>query len=490
MRALHLPRPLKPVAPWPVPDHDHAPKIMSAAPAMTISNSATLPRSWPIGSANASYAVPAFVNGGTFSISRTLPKADPVSTQAFNAELTITQDSAGTQAGGTAQISFYHEGESLELGFHSDVDGFLVRIDGEYPALEPIRMAGSFPFALFEFGERRRRRIDLFVYKTPFIEARTGPNDSLWAAPIRGPRTICVGDSFSQPAVNSWIHWFAEAMGWDDVWASGVGGTGFVKTVDGTKQNFRQRVQADVIAFRPQLVFVHGSVNDLGEDIAALRANSEDFVRQVHRALPECIVAGGMNTPFGIEYWTADMLDHADALREGLEAGGAAWISPIELPIARRGTAPGGNVQLLDAIVAGKAGNTGDPTQVDAFTGFRIASDMANPAANLRLGATVEIGTGATRERKVLTAYTRVGGKQVFGFDGSFRYDHPAGEPVREVGPCMVTGLGNSAVPKGWGNADLYVGGDQYHPGAAGRLALGQCNAAMLKDHLRAIGRA
>ena len=489
MRALHIPRPQKSLAPWPLPMQHHGPRQMADPPAIAITNTPTLPRRWPIGTGLSSWPVTAVPMGGNYTISRGIPAADGGPTLAYAAGDTVTQNREGVRAPSSTQISFYHEGERLELHFQIMLDNFLLKIDGEYVSIDPLTASGTNPHFLIEFGSRRLRRIDIVTFKSPFIQARTQPGDALYAAPVRGPRMIVVGDSFTTSDPDSWVNWFADGMGWDDVWASGVGGSGYCSDALGNRLTFIERVQADVIDHRPDIVFIHGSVNDLGFTPAEVREAARTYVSTVRRALPDCLVAGGINTPYGVEFWHPSSLDVVDALREGFESAGGAWMTPLEMPMTQIGEPIGIRATLSASIIAGRPGNSGTPDQVDVASGFRINSDPADPGTILRTGSTVEIGTGATRERVVLTAQSVVAGKLAFGFDGAFKFAHAPGEAVREVGPCHMTGLGNVNTPTGWGTADLYVGPDEYHPSAAGKIALGQANAALLRDYLARSGR-
>lgn len=487
MRALHIPRPTRSAAPWPVRWSGNAPRVMGGPPSMTVSPTANLPKRWPVGSGSAFHHVSSFPIGGVYNFARGVPAASDIS-QYFVTEPSVTQDRSGTRATAGAMISFFHEGSALELMFHSTAEGFLLRIDDEYVGLDPIVASGTLNNFLFDFGSRALRRVDVIAYKASFLEAHTDPSDAVWAAPIRGPRAICMGDSFTTATPTSWSNWFADAMGWDDVWTSGVGGTGYLADANGSRIPFVERVEADIIAYRPEVVLIHGSVNDGYLDPRDVEAAVYQTVDTIRRHLPECIVAGGSNTPYGAEFVYPSSRDTIEATRAGFEAAGGVWLTPTELPLRFSGEQVGIRATLLDAVLAGKAGNSGSPAGVDSATGFRIDSDDADPGTKLRVGATVEIGSGETRERAVLTAQTSSGGKQVFGFAGDFKFDHAAGEPVREVAPSVITGTGNSVSPSGWGNADLYVGQDQYHPSTAGHMSIGQANAALLKQHLLARG--
>lgn len=486
MRALFMP-----VSPgvqprWHMAAPDHVPTLIETPPALTVSSSPGLPRPWFTGSGNSSYPLASHPVGGHFSFCRGVPDVSGP-TLGLRPASTVTTHVDGTRVPSGQQFSFYHEGDSLELHFQNNDKGYLLKIDGKYLSFTPQIDAGQ-TYTRLDFGDVRRRRFDLITYKASFAGIWTGRQDTVYAAPIRGPRVICVGDSFSEASAHGWTNWFAEALGWDDVWTSAVGGTGYTDDGSGITPSWRDRIHDDVVAYAPDLVFFHGGVNDLSESTGVIYDAVRDTVASVRAALPGCIIAGGMNTGSGIESWASSQLDGYDAARNAFVEAGGAWMSPLELPMGFTGPQVGISAQLMDPVAAGRAGNGGTPDSLSGQSGFRVNTSSATPESNLRIGSTVEIGTGATRERVVITTNALSGGRFVFGFDGVFRYAHAAGEPVREVPPCYLTGQGSLLSPTGWGNADRYVGDDGFHPSPEGHIALGLVNARLLRQHLTKLG--
>ncbi|WP_164931238.1 SGNH/GDSL hydrolase family protein [Erythrobacter sp. HKB08] len=461
---------------------------MASPPPFAVSSTRSLPRAWFAGSGNVSYPIASQPTGAHFTFARGLPDTTGP-TLGFRSAATVTSDLAGPRVPASQQFSFYHDGAAIELHFQNNSKGVLVKIDGQYLSLDPITTDGE-QYIRIDFASRDVRRIDLVSYKSAFAGVWTGTGDGIWAAPARGPRAICMGDSFTTAAPTGWTNWFADAMGWDDVWTSGIGGTGYVANASGLSPNWNERLEADVIAYRPEVVFLFGSVNDMSYGPQAVGAGVRSLVSRLRKALPDCVVAGGMNTAFGVEAWPSESWDVLDAAKAAFTEAGGAWMSLLEMPMEFSGPAVGNAGMLMDNLAAGRAGNTGTPTAVDASAGFRVNTSSSTPDTNLRIGATVEIGSGATRERVVVTAVGLSGGKQIYGFDGALRYAHAAGEPVREVGPAYITGRGTSVAPSGWGTGDIYVGDDGYHPNDHGHRMIGMLNASMLKRHLRSTGRA
>lgn len=482
MAALHIPRPaarsLTPLPP-------ELTTLALADPAPLVSESATplLPRHWPSASGTEFYQMASNPQGGVFSFCRGLPGAGPAGIN-YGEEPVATFSRAGPRGTLGQQWSFIHEGTRLELQIRNNQFGFLLRIDNRFLSLEPYRTTGQ-PFVMLDFGSHASRRIDIISWQLAFAGVFTDTTDSIHAADLRGPRTIVFGDSFTTPDTVNWPVWFGHALGWDDVWPSGVGGTGFVADGLGTAWSLPDRVMQDVVPYRPDIVFLHAGLNDLGKDPAAVEAAAALTVTRIRRHLPAALVLGGADTAFGIESWDAQALEVLDAIRRGLQHAGAGWISPVELPLAFGGRPIGAEATLFAPVVAGQPGNDGSPATVSYPNGFTCTTATDTPLANLRVGSVVEIGSGPTRERVAITTTGFVVGRLVYGFDGAMRYDHAAGEPVREVGPCFVTGHGSGLNPSGWGNADRFVGEDGFHYNAAGNRALGAVNAALLRHYLR-----
>lgn len=463
------------------------PRLTANKPTSTTASSASLTRFWPAGSSNVSFRNASHTLGATFNYARGVADSQGP-TLSFSPASTVTATLDGSRVSAGQQFSFFHDGTQLELYLQNNAQGILIKIDGGYFGFDPIITASN-SFIKLDFGTRAIRRIDLIGYKTAFAGVYTAPEDSIWAAPISGPRVICVGDSFTTPSANGWVNWFADCMGWEDVWTSGVGGTGFCATASGTKPTFGARLDADVVAYRPDLVYLFGGINDIGFSPTEAAAAVESAVSFLKRKLPSAVIVGGMNTAKGVESWNAAALNVHDAMADAFRRAGGAWLSTLQMPHKFTGPPIGYNTALMDNLVAGRPGNLGTVTSVNGTCGFRINSSSTTADTNLRIGACVEIGTGATRERVNITAVSSSGGRLVYGFAGSLQYAHSAGEPVREVGPAYIAGTGSTNAPRGWGSADLYIGDDGFHPSAAGQRAIGQVNAMMLTQHLREIGR-
>jgi hypothetical protein len=327
-----------------------------------------------------------------------------------------------------------------------------------------------------------------------FYGVNVEPGDMVMGAPIRGPRVLVLGDSFSTPSPIKWHAYFADALGWDDVWAAGVGGTGYVATNAGASKKFYDRVASDVIAYAPDIVLILGSINDASQAAATVQAEAQACVQAIRAALPGCLVIGGYNATGGIEKMTSGALDVMDATKAGFTAAGGVWLNPIEMPLAYiGGTLP--STTLAQAHAAGRVGASPNSAP---FAGGSNTSALglycnatSSAGVNLRVGSTVELGSGATRERVVITGLKQISGSGVsYAFDGTLQYAHSSGETVREVGPSYLTGRGYGGATTGWGNADLLVSSDHTHPTQAGDEALGMVTAQLVRNYLQTMSAA
>lgn len=457
------------------------PAAMPVPPTVTTGAVPTLGRAWFAASGNASYALASSPRGGVFTVSRTLASSTNL---ALGASLTVTSNTGATpNAAGSLAVSFLHEGSNLELAVFAAV-GMLVRVDGQYISLTPT-VIGSSTYYKMAFGSRAVRRIDVLGQGISFIGAYTDWTDTLYPAPVRGPRVLCLGDSFSTNAIDGWINWLTDCTGWDDIWASGVGGTGYVSTAGGVSKKYRDRVATDVIPFAPDIVLVLGSRNDVSQPVATLQTEAAGVVSQIRAALPNCLIVGGFNASGGVETMTSAWLDTMDATRIGFTSAGGVWLNPIEMPIGFSGPVPASTVNAAHA--AGRAGNAGTPATVSGLTGVQANTNTAG-TTNLPFGGQViEIGTGATRERINVTSTAVSGGKIMYGFDGVLQYAHAAGEPMTMVGPSYLTGRGRLGATTGFGNSDIYVSADSVHPSPDGHRALAMAQATLLRNYLTSL---
>jgi GDSL-like Lipase/Acylhydrolase family len=386
---------------------------------------------------------------------------------------------------GAWQLGFWHEGQAIELhvqsGDNAGAVGTLVRVDGEFTTLTPQLLANG-QYVKYDFGSAKRRRIDLLTNANLHAIGVGHQSDAIQAAEVRGPRVICVGDSLTGTKPGGWPTWFAHAMGWDDVWYSGVGGTGY--STPGGGKKFRDRILTDVVAFAPDIVIFLGSRNDYSLSPTTVGADALAAYQAVRSALPDALIIAGANISGGVETLLANAWNVIEAMKTACESVGGLWLNPVDQPLGYYG----GTVPATVLTAARSVGTAGYPTSGGSANDPGVFVDgnciyCENAGGKmLRIGSTVEIGTGATRERVRITSASF----GAYGFDGSLQYAHASGEPVREVGPCLFTGRGWTGAPSntGWGNAAAAIGSDGVHLTDAGSRLYGMCMAQMVRHAL------
>lgn len=482
-----------------------APRVAATPPTISVSAAATLPR--PIYAASSSPPYVASQSAGSpFAVSRTIPAITTTGGVAFAAEPTVTSGTGNRNGYSLRQFSVLLDDSAIEILTQGAANRYYIKVDGEYlpdtlasPATLYHSATAANQWRKIDFGTRKVRRIDVIgggggADTLNFCGFAINANGAINPAPIRGPRVIIQGDSFSENTLHSWTHWFAETMGWDDVWTSGVGGTGFLANAGGGSLKFRDRLATDVAPWSPDIVIVLGGQNDLSTSAPALQVEAALYAATVRALMPNALLIGSCNSARGPESLSATALAARDAIRDGFISGGGIWLDITEQPLYGAGA----HTSLLSAVAAGRAGNTGVVTTTSGATGIPCVSTAEAPASEvgLRIGSTVDIGTGATRERKVVTGIAFSGGKPVYAFDGSFQYAHAAGEPVVEVGASYISGRGHAGAVTGWGTADLWCSDDTIHPTKTdllsapytnGHYAIGRMVGSMVQRHLETL---
>lgn len=440
------------------------------ASTLTTTNNASLTRFWPAIETDRSVAQGgSTVTGPYFTYTRA--GAPSVKGSADWDHLFVTWKNVSYGANKTSNgycVAFMFDGDMLSFDVQGIGGGSIMwRVDDQFVSLTPTAVPGNGAenYAFLNFGSRALRRVELWGSSAPFSGVYTRPTDSIVPAPIRGPRTIIIGDSFTEGAganggLNDYVANFATALNWDDVWGSGVGGTGYL-AVNGTSQKYRDRIASDVIPFAPQLIFITGGYNDSASTAAAIGAEAQALVSALKAALPSVKIV--MVAP----YWTGGpatmsklILDQTAALKAVADSNSCYWISLTELPL-RNGVAP--NSSTLSAAAATNA------TSLSA-------------AGRLGVNQTYKFPDGTKFQVKAITG----SGPYTVTTDGPIQTAQANGAAITEVGPSLWQGTGAVGATSGWGNCDLIVSSDHVHPSAAGHMLIGNALAARAIDVLRA----
>lgn len=364
-------------------------------------------------------------------------------------------------------ISFYFEGTQLELLFKGQLGDLLVKVDDQYVSLTPtsVTATGTPYFMPITFATRDIRRIDVLMRGLVWGGVNTGPNDTIRRAETRGPRCIILGDSFTEGtgatagASSAWTRSFQETLGWDDVWASGDGSTGYLSPGVAGRVKFRDRVIHDVIGYNPDVVVVQGGINDYATFTpAAVQAEALTLFQQILASVPNAMMIvlspfwrGGAST-----YPVATgqtLIQCRDAIKAAAAAVNATFLDVLEMPF---------------------------PPYVRSLTTTLAANSLAGAAsvssvAPIAPRSVIQIGLDRA-EVKTSTG----GGPYTLTLDGTLTSAHTSGDTVTQVGASLWTGTGRVGATSGYGNSDLMVSSDSTHPTQEGHDVIGQTIAALL----------
>jgi hypothetical protein len=359
-------------------------------------------------------------------------------------------------------MCFQHYGSVLEIEFTANAAStFLLKVDGEYTTLTPYQCVANTNYIWkFDFGSANDRKIEYIGYNMVPTSVWTGETDSINTTVVSGPLVMCYGDSWTGGPF-CWPLAFGDALGLDNVWASGAGGSGAIATNGGTRKTLEGRFLQDVVPYNPAMLVIFSGTNDAG---IATQSQIYDAYLSLYRLararLPDALIFAAMNTPAG---WSLSannyqVLNCMDAMKQAAADAGIAWLPFLELPLV--GTAAPQSGTVYEAVSGGGA------------TMIKLAP------VGIPVGATVEVGTGTTRERLVVKAISHSPQRTQCTIEAC-KHAHAVGEPWTHVGPSFFTGKGNTSTPTGYGNSDVLLDGTN-HPNLIGYASIGRQMAALV----------
>jgi len=367
------------------------------------------------------------------------------------------------------KVSFMLDGIAFEVRARNANGKYRVWVDDQLVSETAVSLVndGTDGYTLVTLADKRPRRIDLELYNVPFGGIVTAATDSVWSAPLRGPRTIFVGDSFAEgtgspnTGADCLVRAFGHALGWDEVVASPIGGTGYLNP--GSYVKYRDRLAADVIAYAPEVVVWSGGINDSpvtnpAWTAAAVGAEASACFAAVTAALPNALqIVNGTWYHNGPESWPVWIIPLRDAVRAAALAAGCLFVDLLEMPL--------GHAAVSTTTSSGASAG---------------ATTIAGLAAPIPAGSTVSINN---IDRRVITSRSGT---------GPYTITVPAlttavpATPVTiaTVGPALWSGTGRVGATTGAGNSDLYVSTDGVHPSQAGHNAIGTAAGRLLLAQL------
>lgn len=356
-------------------------------------------------------------------------------------------------------VSFIHTGTQFAIYMGGYSERILIKVDDQYVTMTPHNFAndGSLNYGSVVFATAGRRRIELLISSgtnPPFGGVYTDAGDAIQPANVRGPRVIMVGDSFcegsnaaSGPCSNYPVV-FSELMGWDDVWTSGVGGTGFLNAGVG-HLTYRQRLATDVFPYNPDIVFVQGSTNDGSSTDAAVGAEALLTFQAIQAALPKTLIcAFGPTLNVGVAYANQNTVKQRATIKAAVQAVGGLFIDIQQMPVSALTT----------------------PQVTTLNSGYSSGVTTIQTVAPLVPGTTYQFADGSC-----LACATVSGSGSPFTANiDKLTNSQSGGATMTQVGSCLWTGNGNVSSPAGNGNCDTLVSSDTLHPTQFGHEALAE----------------
>lgn len=240
---------------------------------------------------------------------------------------------------------------------------------------------GSRHLLSFDFsGDRSVKRICLEFATVPFGGIYVPKTSTLWKPQPYLDKVIVLGDSIAGGSTmntgssqGSWVARLAEMMGWDDIWNSSIGGTGYVAdNPDGTPNTFLDRIGIDVTAYKPKKIIIFGGYNDSAENQATVLANARAVAANINAVVPTATVA--MSGPWSPDGPASAGLTNTNNTLKSVAAENE-WIFIDQI----NGDVYKGNLRLVDSSpwITG-TGNT-SATTGEGNSDFYVGSDNVHP---------------------------------------------------------------------------------------------------------------
>jgi len=341
------------------------------------------------------------------------------------------------------------------------------KVNDQYVSLTPTAIPnnGVSNYYSLTFAAAGTYRIDVIADNVlsnfRFAGCWTGnKTDTVQPATIRGGKRILVmGDSITSAtgAPNQsagYVQCFAEYMGYDDVWPSGVGGVGILNA--GASSTYQNHVQQDVIAFNPDEVIIAGFYNDNGFTGAPFYTALQQLVLTIQSSLPGCkIYIFGPYAPYGAGYQIG-AATAAGFVAQRVMA--AQLVAAMNSPLVR----------LLDpnTLPFYSSSNIAEAPLTYSITASAAAgATTLSTSANLNAGAQYQFADGSRFRVLSISGLTATIDKNPNA--------QASGATFVQCGTCWISGNGKSGATTGVGNADNYISSDGIHPNALGHLNLG-----------------
>ena len=378
----------------------------------------------------------------------------------FYTKFDTAEDTIGSYGNYTISVSFTHTGSKFALAFKGVIGHVAVKVDNKWVSLTPTSVPndGNLRILIVDFGSSNTRRIDILAWNMSVKGLWVDANDSISPAIKRGPRVCVITDSFGSAgnevsSLFAWPTYFAEYLGWDDVFTICSGGTGLISDNSGTKKKYIDRISRDVVPLSPDIVVIQMSINDNGRSVSDVLEAAKAIFNKLKDITRVVFTSPSINSGAGGIVSNNSSRLQSNAVKEWCNLNGIGFIDWIEQPF------------VTSNSVAHSTTLTSSPSA--GATSFTTTT-------HLIVGATYKFTDGTACYVKSVSGLTatvdRVPRAQI------------SGSQIVQCGNCVFTGTGRQGATTGWGNADLCVSTDGTHPMNLGHKLLGETAARQMID--------
>lgn len=188
----------------------------------------------------------------------------------------------------------------------------------------------------YTFPDRAMRHLELQIDSTRFDQLSINTADLAVRSEPANTRAVILGDSYTEGTgalarFTTWAQAFCSDVGWDDCWASGSGGTGYLKPGPYSRVKFRNRVLHDLINYHPDHVMIAGGRNDVYTYTPAqVQTEATALFKQIRAALPlaEIIVTSPLPAT-GTEAQASAVTAIGNALKASAQTAGAVYLDVL-----------------------------------------------------------------------------------------------------------------------------------------------------------------
>lgn len=270
-------------------------------------------------------------------------------------------------------VDFFFRGAGFSIYHKAAGKKYRVLVNGQ-PAQTVQTPAASGNYQVYvDFGSRAVRRVSIEFeggFKLGGFQLLAG--DSIWAAPV-GVRGIVFGDSYvwgegALSQLESFARTLGRALGWDDVWASGLPGTGYVSFgAEGASRTYGGRLATDFIPAAPDVGIIAGSYNDYNQTPAAIQAAATGLYAAIATARPD------------MPLYVIGAFQPTATPAAGLTAAnGAVKAAALAAPNVRRFIDPTGWVNAANQALVTAGDNVHPSPEGHDYLAFRAAAEIAS----------------------------------------------------------------------------------------------------------------